>query len=30
MGERFVKTFKRDYENLTDRPDSQTVMSALK
>ena len=30
MAESFVKTFKRDYAKLTNRPDSQTVMSQLK
>ncbi len=30
MAESFVKTFKRDYARLADRPDSQTVMNALR
>jgi transposase InsO family protein len=30
MAESFVKTFKRDYAKLANRPDSQTVMSQLK
>ncbi len=30
MAESFVKTFKRDYALLNNRPDSQTVMSVLK
>ena len=29
MAESFVKTFKRDYANLADRPDSKTVMGQL-
>jgi putative transposase len=30
MAESFVKTFKRDYARLANRPDSQTVMRELK
>lgn len=30
MAESFVKTFKRDYASLANRPDSQTVMRELK
>ena len=30
MAESFVKTFKRDYAKLSNRPDSQTMMSQLK
>ena len=30
MAESFVKTFKRDYARLANRPDSQTVMRDLK
>jgi putative transposase len=30
MAESFVKTFKRDYAKLAQRPDSQTVMGQLK
>lgn len=30
MAESFVKTFKRDYARLAERPDSQSVMAALK
>jgi putative transposase len=30
MAESFVKTFKRDYAKLANRPDPQTVMSQLK
>ena len=29
MAESFVKTLKRDYAKLTDRPDSKTVMALL-
>jgi putative transposase len=29
MAESFVKTLKRDYAKLADRPDSQTVMTQL-
>lgn len=29
MAESFVKTFKRDYARLANRPDSQTVMREL-
>ena len=29
MAEAFVKTFKRDYAYLHDRPDAQTVLSQL-
>ena len=29
MAEAFVKTFKRDYVYVHDRPDAQTVMSQL-
>ena len=29
MAESFVKTFKRDYAQLADRPDSKTVMNQL-
>ena len=29
MAESFVKTLKRDYANLANRPDSRTVMSYL-
>lgn len=30
MAESFVKTFKRDYARLANRPDSQTIMRKLK
>jgi putative transposase len=30
MAEIFVKTLKRDYANLANRPDSKTVMAQLK
>lgn len=30
MAESFVKTFKRDYARLVNRPDSQTVMRELR
>jgi putative transposase len=30
MAESFVKTFKRDYARLANRPDSQTIMGDLK
>jgi hypothetical protein len=29
MAESFVKTLKRDYANLANRPDSKTVMAQL-
>jgi len=29
MAESLVKTLKRDYEKLAERPDSQTVMAQL-
>lgn len=30
MAESFVKTLKRDYAKLAERPDSQTVMAQLR
>ncbi|WP_193089788.1 integrase core domain-containing protein [Advenella sp. FME57] len=30
MAESFVKTFRRDYAHLADRPNSQAVINALK